>query len=73
MILAKVCENQEAASILVQIFIKHVRVESSEKLPASILMAFYHMLRLQPKILKASKEREVVNKLFGILPVFFDL
>ena len=36
-------------------------------------MAFYHILTLSPQLVGASKEREVINKLFGILPVFFDL
>ena len=36
-------------------------------------MACYHILKLSPQAVTTSKEREVVNKLFGILPVFFDL
>jgi len=49
------------------------RVQQSERLPTSLLMAFYHILKLSPQAVAASKEREVVNKLIGILPVFFDL
>ena len=66
--------NYDIASCIINAFVKHIRIhfqstKFSYCLPS--VLAMYKLLTYSKHLLSIAKDKDLINKLFGIMPYFF--
>jgi hypothetical protein len=71
LLIKNMCDSKPAvANSGILIILKYIR---NPTVSTSELIAALHLIRMSPALLRACKDRELLNKLMGILPAFYDV
>jgi hypothetical protein len=67
--------NKDVADFMIKQLISLIR--SFERRPFSkpepIFLAFYHCLKLSPKLVQSAKDQELAGKLIGLISTLYDM